>query len=399
MTVRLVVDPTDAAIPSSLLAEIHDPVWGRAVVLADPDRNVLTILRDVLLGIGPDRDGCGWPRTIESARDWVGAWLQGREIRELVIAHADALTEQQLAELHDVAARRTGLWLVARKAISASEHRFEDVSVDAFVAHFDLVRERTVLPPEELSRFPRVPLSGILTFRRTCHQLLSPEEFWIVDNLLHRSCYEAQQRLIDIQSSADDAAWTLIEPALRRDYPADGTITVLRGYQLAAFVSGLHLTFDAHRLYAQLRARGRLNQATADLLTADPDPAAAAMLVMETLGASPDVLESLKLDALDAEARRIRLADGVRSVPPAVAHILATHYQARVHASAGRAPETTPLFARRNDPNRAPSARTINGQLRRAATRLGIARNSAEPIDPRQFTLVRFPRYANGNQP
>lgn len=78
MTVRLVVDPTDAAIPSSLLAEIHDPVWGRAVVLADPDRNVLTILQDVLLGVGPDRDGYGWPTSVESARDWRDSLLPGR---------------------------------------------------------------------------------------------------------------------------------------------------------------------------------------------------------------------------------------------------------------------------------------------------------------------------------
>ena len=388
MTASLVVDPGDSAIQASFLAEIHDPEAGCAVVVADPDRKVLTILQDILLGVGPDRDGLGWPADTESARAWVRCWLYGRRIRDLVVAHADALTTEQRNELVDLPSQETRIWLLARTSMKAIPGA-ERVSIESFIAHFELQRTDRVALPNRLSGFPKVPLDGILLFRERCHKLLTGEEFWLVDDLLYRSAAEANRRLQDIEPTAA-GTWDLVEPVLTLDYPPDAIITALRGYQLAAFTRGIDLAFNARVLYPQLTARKTYDRSGALLMMADTNPAAAVMLIAESLGASTEELSELTLDALTPDGRSIRLSDGTAIVPLEVSPVLVTHFQARIAALNGGALDTARLFVHEKDPSQGLSASALKARLSRASVRLGAARTSAKPVATHQFKLTPF---------
>lgn len=405
MTARLVVDQHDDAISASLLHEIHNPDAGRVVVLADPDRKPITILQDVLLGVGPDRDGHGWTSDVARASKWVKAWLAGRHVSELVIAHADALTDVQLIELLQLARSTTRVWLLLRQPPSdwlaqratndqsweKADGRVAEVTVETFIAHFELDPESPTELPGKLSVFPKVPLDGILAFRGSCHRVLSREEFRIVDTLLYRSCCEAAEQLPRIEGT-EDPAWAYVEPVLGHAYPADAAITALRGYQMTAFVNGLHLAFDTHDVYAQLNARFTDDHSLALLLMADVDPAGATMLVLEGLGFGPYFLSGLTVADVEADGRRVRMFDdGFVDIPEHLVPIVATHIAARLDPTSGKSRSRAPLFAKggTTDPDSLlPLSDTaIRGRLETAAKRLGVGRADPRWIAPNQFSL------------
>ena len=410
MTACLVVDENDSTVSPELLHEIHNPDAGRVVVLADPDRKPLTILQDVLLGIGPDRHGKVWVRDVATAKIWVTAWLAGRRVSELVVAHADALTEVQLTELLSLAQSTTRVWLLLRKPpirwlveraekdqrLGVPEVRLGNITVETFIAHFELDREIPTRLPGTLSVFPKVPLDGILGFRGSCHRLLSPQEFRIVDSLVYRSCCEAAEQLPQIKT-AEDPAWAYVEPVLAHVYPADAAIAALRGYQMTAFVNGLHLTFETHHVYAQLNARFNDDRSLALLLMADVDPAGATMLILEGLGLSSYFLSDMSIAKVEADGRRVRaFDDSFVDIPEHLVPIVATHLAARLRETAGKSANGSPLFAKGgpSDPEtRLPLSDTaIRGCLETAAKKLGVGRVDPMQITPDQFALISLER-------
>jgi hypothetical protein len=331
------------------------------------------LVNDLLRALGKDT-GLG-ARNAQAAYDALIAWLVADDVEDLVIVRAHALSAGAWSTLTELAALADArLWLMYQQPKLARGHRewcesFAPTELDfsAFKQRWGVVPKRSASPTPAVVPFPAVPQTDFLLFRAEARELLTADEFKLV-NKSYRDAMEKTQAWLDDAETPDADALAAYLHDLTADCASTAeALTRLRAAQATMFVRGWWTIIDARVfIAAQADAHLSFDDATASALRRflSPQYAAAATLAL-TANATYTALAGLKLSDVETDGARVRLGGRDWQLDASARPLLRAQVIARVVDGAC---DDDPLFGDRTacDPAAPASARALRKSLDKA---------------------------------
>ena len=234
-----------------------DPTRGFvAVGVASEMRRPLPLVQDILAALGCRDDVAGAGRNVSRDLEHCVAWLAAHPVHDLALLDAQWLHPHLLATTIEIcAAAGTDLWLVCQAPIEpAWEHTIS--GWPAATATTTDLRGRYPTKPRRTIHaapvFPRVVDAPWVTFRATCREQLTPDDFAVVDSRFVAAVGAGLAAFSQQHLTEDD----VLEHLQRRcDSTAtyDEMIVETRACQVAAFRGGWLIQIDINQFSAVAR--------------------------------------------------------------------------------------------------------------------------------------------------
>jgi hypothetical protein len=316
----------------------------RGVAASDPDKlfvaitpgsdNNRTVGIDILRALGKDPDLVGAGRN--SAETWQRAalWLELANLSDVFVSRAHLLPYWLMEDLVRLAARaQTRLWLIFQTPALQRRHvRFlrlwpvTRLEWGEFQARWDTPsrkRRRTSSKPtraaEQARRLPHVPIDDFTTFRAACRELLSADDFALVDAEFLRA-FQTTSAYLESQGGQAVTEETIC--AHVREAIADldwmPTLTTrIRGSQVAAFHAGYLVKANLDALMTTRASRVKLDDEVLAKLSryCTPRFAAAAVLVAAIDCQLEDLL-ALNIGDVAVGGNMVTVSGATHRLPP-----------------------------------------------------------------------------------
>lgn len=242
-------DPTDAGETGRVAREIGRRPGAICVAIAPGESQPLGALGLAILErLGKDIDR---ERNLSGRDAWrlARVWMNAEEIHALLVIGADRLDARTWSELADVGRQipppavvliqhDTGREQIRRKLLR-SEKRFEPIASAQFhewaERFLDACSGRSIATRRREASlvFPSVPHVDIPFFRSACRDVLSRDDFEIVDEAFRSAHGNATEWLVGRHQITEDAAGAFLAGELRWAHDVNEQLTRLRGAQVA----------------------------------------------------------------------------------------------------------------------------------------------------------------------
>lgn len=306
-----------------------DLTGGRVGVLARPGmRRIGWLAADTLRALGCSDDVTGAGRPGEGDWTLVAVWLNAHQIRHLYIQHAWTMPLTVLEAVTDLA-DRTGctIWLVGdtpytdRHAnVLAARGSSEPITGEEFNAAWADLTPAPARTPNATLQPPdwpaRVPDDDFTTFRTTCRDLLSPDQFRLVDHYFRDQVTTAVGE-VQAAVTAGEVTEEHVAARLHSEWEATPSLahylTFLRANQVAFFHSGYYLQVDLDQLVgtAGTMPRRALRSAeTWERLHAYPEPHRATICALAAAGLGVEQIHQVTVNGYQPGTGTVRLPDG-----------------------------------------------------------------------------------------
>jgi hypothetical protein len=300
------------------LGRLNAPDQGTVAITVRPDtRRSGWLSRDLVAALGVRHDVTGQSRRDTDDQQLAPVWLDAYTIRNLLVIGAEALTDDLVHELVDIASLAAlDLWLVADHTVpepltdALSDWPVTACPPDRFVARWlpdSTDSDITLIASPAPSPLPEVvPQADFTVFRATARRQLPAEQFAVVDNLYRATTSDVADALGDGRHPLE-ALRTALAGA---SSPSETTVTA-RAVQAAAFVAGWHLRIDLPALLAhsdQLRAAAVDDPRVWRQLRAYRQPHRQVVCALTLVGVAPALQQQALLGDLAADATTLTTA-------------------------------------------------------------------------------------------
>jgi hypothetical protein len=311
-----------------------DPSTGIVTFTARPTRHAWGITQTILAALGARDDVFGAGRRHDQDLTLLPAWLHAYQTNTIAVRHANHLTDKTLLDnlLHIAEAVGADL------ALTCDEHETRLVDwVEQHGGRVDTNEERLLRrlakaarplgpsgPPLTPPGFPQfLPRIDFYGFRARCRDILTPDQFNLVDRL-YTSTFQAVQA--DPYATVQEASTRLAATVAAHRSPGE-VLTVTRAAQAAMFTHGLLLKVDIDTLLNTVRSNRhrRFTPAEVRELRAYRTPWRSAAAVLRDADLSLDEIRALTLRQVDP--------DGTITTFP---HLLPLHADATIYLQAQR---------------------------------------------------------------
>ena len=253
--------------PDEMARRVASRCWPAVIVVnAPPDSgsNISWLAWGILKQLGKEHDLHGG--TAAGHESWALAeiWLRAHRTSALIVLGAEALSGRlwrMLArlttscELTVVLVNATHTLLQSQRRLLHRAGPFERIDPTAFSAWAELqLHERPAeqaVTPMPFKRFPSVPADEVPFFRERCRQLLSDQDFTIVDDVYLEAFWEARAWLADrAEPLVEEDVGEFLARLIRTAADLHEKLTRLRGAQAGFWRNEWHLKVRVNALVA-----------------------------------------------------------------------------------------------------------------------------------------------------
>lgn len=371
------------------LASLNDVDAGIISLLVRPNaRRVGWFARDFLAAMGKRRDVSGKGRNDQEDLALVPVWLAVHRITDVILAGAEALTADHLADLMLIlASSRVRLWLVCDQQLGsgvtdlADEWPMTAVDRSAFDSRFS-TRTRAVIQMSSEVEWPaEVPFADFPIYLAEVRRLLPPNEARLVEAHYWRE-FDHTSRELAADSPTEESLSLYLRRRLGECVNEAAMITTLRAAQAAAFNAGWFVQADLSRLLASgvVDIAAVVNDpSTWKRLRAYRQPHRGAVCALTATGLDIETQRRIRIRDVASDGSHVQV-DGVATKVPSGAEPFVMAQ--RLHRRISGAQLDDPFFA--SQTGGPAGARLLRQALIDAALELGVVLTQGEIISSSQ---------------
>lgn len=299
---KLTVTPTPSTMSARDALPALDPSSGVLTASTTMTRNAWTLSQDLLLGLGARHDLPGAGRNHGQDIALLTCWIRAYDIRLIVMLNAHLVPYPRLLSfLLDLGrATRCDVALTHDEStitpvVDWARDRGARVHTSAqplTAAMTRTARAPYALPTDDPALFPQfLPNVDFYAFRGMCQELLTRDEFAVVDDLYVRTFHE-----VTADPIGDDEDASLRLRALLSTVTTESeAITIIRATQAALFKTGRHLFvwMPTLRIAMQREQHRRLTPAEIRSLRAYRTPWRSSITVLHDAGLTTNEIADL----------------------------------------------------------------------------------------------------------
>lgn len=351
---------------SPIHPKMQAPRIGHVAVLADAESDAEFLSADILLSLGKSTSRGRLPTLGEQGIEAARIWLGSEEIGNLFVGGAERLDASQLTALDDLS-ETSRIWLLFTGSVTDCAKRELAFTKHGTIGNNSLRRwlDGKVVPEEpDWTDFPALPMTGPLTFRATCQEILDPIEMARVDDAILTGV--TGSRYVLDENDGEVTAERVARDGLDASVPPWPALAMLRGAQLGALSMGWALRFDTSAWFQITGSVPALDENTLRAIRETVDPRDGALVIVHSCtAASPSKLLELTFGDVATDRESIFIDDREYEIPRSARGVFKAHCE-RIHD----ADDNALLFP---TPSRKQSARAAMAhRLTRALRRLGL---------------------------